>query len=107
MAAAIFRGICKRNKQTGVIVRSAGTHANEGQDMNAFSKNALIECGEKLPSSEHKAKQFTDKMKKQYDYIIDLNNAIPDPYGYGQGAYNSTCRKLQIELSLLYKEIFK
>ena len=115
MAEVIFRNICTRKKQTGVVVRSAGTYAEVGSDMMPEAKNALTTNGEKLPKTRHRAVQFTDAMRNGFDHIIcfsgELDNVtemlIPDPYGWGQDAYNIVCRKLQTELLSLYKEIFK
>jgi protein-tyrosine-phosphatase len=110
----IFRNICKKHKQKDVVVRSAGTNACAGSDMTPEAKYALEHNGEKLPKRPHRASQFTDSMRNGFDYIICLNNKlagvknlyIDDPWCLGQDAYNIVCKKLQTELTLLYKEIF-
>ena len=114
MAEVIFRNLVKRDKRTGVIVRSAGTYAEVGSDMTPDAKYALTTCGEKLGKKVHKAKQLTNKMLSEFAHVICLNCKvngvrnlyIDDPWCLGQDAYNITCRKLQTELALLYKEIF-
>jgi len=114
MAEVIFRNLCAKKKQAGVIIRSAGTYAEVGSDMMPEARAALESSGEKLPKTPHKASQFIEHMRTGFDYIICFsgelggvrNITIPDPFGWGQDAYNIVCRKLQEALILLYKEIF-
>lgn len=115
MAEVIFANLCKKNKRKDVVVASAGTYADVGAGMTLSARIALATCGEHLPRKNHKAQQFVSSMTKEYQYIVCLNNRlpnaikvdVPDPWGYGQETYNSVCQMLQKELERLYKEIIK
>ena len=105
MAEIIFKNVCKRHKRTGVIVRSAGTHAEVGADLMPEALIALQTYGEKVPTKPHRAQQYQPKMQQQFDYILSMQN-YDDPYGRGQAAYDYLCCQLQVDMEELYQQIF-
>jgi len=127
MAEIIFGNLCVKNKKTGIVIKSAGTHAAGLMTFEAGV--ALRESGEKLPRRKMKATQFASRMITEYDYIVCMTRKhkqfigdspnvksldeltgsgdIPDPFGWPLDVYIEVCKKLQKELGLLYNAVFK
>ena len=106
MAQVIFSNIAKKNKRKDIIAKSAGTDADENLPMTAYARQALIECGEKLPKTPHKSRRLTIDMQNSFDKIIDVRY-IADPWGSDLQTYISACKQLQHDLNLLYDKLCK
>jgi len=74
--------------------------------MTDFARQALIECGEKLPKTPHKSTRLTIDMQNSFDKIIDVRY-ISDPWGSDLQTYIDTCKQLQKDLNLLYSKLCK
>jgi len=70
MAEIIFANLCKKNGRTDIIVKSAGTHAHEGEIMAPYTNVALDKCGEKVPSEPVRVTQWRDEMFYEYDHVV-------------------------------------
>ena len=108
-------------------ISSAGTHAYNGEPINALAVAALRDCGEKLPKTLPVSTPMTRQMINDYDHIVCMENAhkemidpydehpnvytlgvdIPDPYGCGADGFLLVCKQLQAELKKLYNAICK
>ena len=129
MAQVIFTNLCKQGGRGDIVVRGAGTAAQDGWEMTADARRALKLCGEKVGRKPMLATRFDPVMIKGYDHIITMTHAhaehigrhpnvksldefadcgdIMDPYLYPIDVYINVCKQLQEALAILYKEIVK
>ena len=115
MAEAALRRELKRRKFTGISVRSAGLHAEEGSTLSPNSAQALKEAKISVLKS-FRPRRLTEKMVKESLLVICMTEhhrealsrypnvtsffelcgrEIPDPYGLDIDAYRVTLRRIR------------
>lgn len=115
MAEAALRRELKRRKFTGISVRSAGLHAEEGSTLSPNSAQALKEAKISVLKS-FRPRQLTEKMVKESLLVVCMTERhreklsrypnvtsffelcgreIPDPYGLDIDAYRVTLRRIR------------
>ena len=115
MAEAALRRELKRKKFTGISVRSAGLHAEEGSTLSPNSAQALKEAKISVLKS-FRPRQLTEKMVKESLLVVCMTERhreklsrypnvtsffelcgreIPDPYGLDIDAYRVTLRRIR------------
>jgi len=106
IAQAVFKREIKKRKIKYHDVSSAGISARQGDGLSEGARRVLLKYG--LTLNKFKSRRLTKRLvqnayvvicmnKKMKDYLRDFNNVycfeefigedVPDPYGYGEEAY--------------------
>jgi len=132
MAEVIFANLCEKNGRTDIIVKGAGTSAQEYEVMTPEARDALIHCGEKVGPKPRPSTRWRSDMLKQFDHIVCMTRRhtqiidarggnknvytldsvagcgdIFDPWCYPLETYIEVCKQLQTALTILYNKIIK
>ena len=130
MAEIIFTNLCQKNGRDDIVIKGAGTGAQDFECMTPEAHEALKICGEKCSSKPRPSTRWRSDMLKQFDHIICMTNRhamiidpdrrrknvytldsvagcgdIFDPWCYPLEIYIEVCKLLQNALVVLYNKI--